>query len=61
VKVYGGSGTGERRGRGLFAAGIADAQPLLPLEEEGRLIDRPQCEAFLDRVRAYRRQRGQRT
>ena len=39
VKVYGGSGPGTRTGRGLFADGLAGAQPLLPLEEEGRLGD----------------------
>jgi uncharacterized protein YbbK (DUF523 family) len=57
VEVHGESGTGMGSGRGLFAAALADAQPLLPLEEEGRLSDRQQCEAFLDRVRAYRRLR----
>jgi uncharacterized protein YbbK (DUF523 family) len=57
VKVYGESGTGERTGRGLFAAGLADAQPLLPLEEEGRLSDARLRENFIERVFAYRRLR----
>jgi len=57
VKVYGGSGAGERSGRGLFAAGLADAQPLLPLEEEGRLGDPRLRENFVERVFAYRRLR----
>jgi uncharacterized protein YbgA (DUF1722 family)/uncharacterized protein YbbK (DUF523 family) len=58
VKVYGGSGgVGARTGRGLFAAGLAAAQPLLPLEEEGRLSDPVLREAFVERVFAYRRLR----
>lgn len=57
VKVYGESGPGERTGRGLFAADLADAQPLLPLEEEGRLGDPKLREAFIERVFAYRRLR----
>jgi len=57
VKVYGGSGAGERSGRGLFAAGLAGAQPLLPLEEEGRLGDPRLRENFIERVFAYRRLR----
>ena len=57
VKVYGPSGVGERSGRGLFAAGLADAQPLLPLEEEGRLGDPRLRENFIERVFAYRRLR----
>ena len=55
MKVYGPSGAGERSGRGLFAAGLADAQPLLPLEEEGRLGDPRLRENFIERVFAYRR------
>ena len=57
MKVYGPSGVGERSGRGLFAAGLADAQPLLPLEEEGRLGDPRLRENFIERVFAYRRLR----
>jgi len=57
VKVYGESGAAERTGRGLFAAGLAEAQPLLPLEEEGRLGDPKLREAFIERVFAYRRLR----
>jgi uncharacterized protein YbgA (DUF1722 family)/uncharacterized protein YbbK (DUF523 family) len=57
VKVYGKSGAGERTGRGLFAAGLVDAQPLLPLEEEGRLSDARLRENFIGRVFAYRRLR----
>jgi uncharacterized protein YbgA (DUF1722 family)/uncharacterized protein YbbK (DUF523 family) len=57
VKVYGESGAGERTGRGIFAAGLANAQPLLPLEEEGRLSDARLRENFIERVFAYRRLR----
>jgi uncharacterized protein YbgA (DUF1722 family)/uncharacterized protein YbbK (DUF523 family) len=57
VKVYGTSGAAVREGRGLFATGLADAQPLLPLEEEGRLADPTLREAFIERVFAYRRLR----
>ena len=57
VKVYGESGAPTRGGRGLFAAGLADAQPLLPLEEEGRLNDPVLRETFIERVFAFRRLR----
>ena len=57
VKVYGESGPGTRTGRGLFAAGLAGAQPLLPLEEEGRLSDPTLRETFIERLFAYRRLR----
>jgi len=43
--------------RGLFAAGLADALPLLPLDDEGRLNDPRLREAFIERVFAYRRLR----
>jgi uncharacterized protein YbbK (DUF523 family) len=56
VKVYGASGS-VRDGRGLFAGSLADAQPLLPLEEEGRLSDPKLRETFIERVFAYRRLR----
>ena len=55
VKVYGPSGVAGRTGRGLFAAALAGAQPLLPLEEEGRLGDPRLRENFIERVFAYRR------
>jgi uncharacterized protein YbgA (DUF1722 family)/uncharacterized protein YbbK (DUF523 family) len=57
VKVYGQSRAGERSGRGLFAEGLVSAQPLLPLEEEGRLSDPRLRENFIERVFAYRRLR----
>jgi uncharacterized protein YbgA (DUF1722 family)/uncharacterized protein YbbK (DUF523 family) len=57
VKVYDASGVAERSGRGMFAAGLSDAQPMLPLEEEGRLGDPRLRENFVERVFAYRRLR----
>lgn len=57
VKVYNVHGTGERRGRGLFAAALHEQYPHLPLEEEGRLSDPRIRENFIERVFAYRRLR----
>jgi uncharacterized protein YbgA (DUF1722 family)/uncharacterized protein YbbK (DUF523 family) len=54
VKVYAGSGHA-RNGRGVYAAAFMQAQPLLPVEEEGRLGDPGLRENFLERVYAYRR------
>ena len=56
VKLYdAGGGMAERTGRGLFAAALLDAFPLLPVEEEGRLGDARLRENFIERVFAYRR------
>ena len=41
-------------GRGLFAQTLAEALPLMPMEEEGRLDHAPLCENFVERVYAYR-------
>jgi uncharacterized protein YbgA (DUF1722 family)/uncharacterized protein YbbK (DUF523 family) len=57
VKVYNVHGTGERRGRGLFAAALHAVYPHLPMEEEGRLADPRLRENFIERVFAYRRLR----
>lgn len=54
VRVYDGAGA-QRTGRGLFAAALARAMPLLPLEEEGRLNDPALRESFVERIFAYRR------
>lgn len=54
VKVYGPAG-GSKNGRGLYAAAFMAEQPLLPVEEEGRLGDPGLRENFLERVFAYRR------
>ena len=55
VKVYGGSGLLNRDGRGLFAAGIVDRFPNLPVEEEGRLNDARLRENFVSQVFCYKR------
>jgi len=54
VKVYS-NGMAVKNGRGLFAAAVAQAFPLLPLEEEGRLNDPHIRENFLERVFSYYR------
>jgi uncharacterized protein YbgA (DUF1722 family)/uncharacterized protein YbbK (DUF523 family) len=48
----------ERNGRGLFAAALLDALPLLPVEEEGRLHDPRLRENFVERLFAFRRLRA---
>ena len=58
VKVYGTSGMAGRDGRGLFADAVAQAMPLLPTEEEGRLGDPHLRENFVERVFGYRRLRA---
>ena len=55
VRVYGEDGTPGRVGRGLFAAALIDALPLLPVEEEGRLTDAGIRESFIERVFAAAR------
>lgn len=42
-------------GRGIYAAALVSACPLLPVEEEGRLTDPLLRENFLERVFGYRR------
>jgi uncharacterized protein YbbK (DUF523 family)/uncharacterized protein YbgA (DUF1722 family) len=59
VRVYpetGGSAT--RNGRGLFAEELIRRMPHLPVEEEGRLLDRRLRENFVERLFAYRRLRS---
>ena len=58
VKVYDRHGTPARTGVGLFAAALLARQPLLPIEEEGRLSDPRLRENFVERVFAYRRLRS---
>ncbi len=55
VKVYQAEGKPPRPGRGIYAAGLMRALPLLPIEEEGRLHDPALRENFFGRVYAYRR------
>ena len=39
VKVYNDAGMAERTGTGVFARAVMTENPLLPVEEEGRLND----------------------
>jgi uncharacterized protein YbgA (DUF1722 family)/uncharacterized protein YbbK (DUF523 family) len=55
VKVYKGTGLLHRDGRGLFAAGLVDRFPHLPMEEEGRLNDPRLRENFVSQVFSYKR------
>ncbi len=56
VKVYPEKGgPGVKQGRGVYAAAFMAAQPLLPVEEEGRLGDPVLRENFIEAVFAYRR------
>lgn len=54
VKVYQDHGRpAEQQGSGLFAAALMQAQPNLPVEEDGRLNDPVLRENFVTRVFAY--------
>ncbi|MEK7207318.1 MAG: DUF523 and DUF1722 domain-containing protein, partial [Pseudomonadota bacterium] len=55
VKVYTHRGSLAGSGRGIYAAALMAALPLLPVEEEGRLGDPDLRENFFARVFAYRR------
>jgi len=56
VKVYPrAGGAPARTGTGLFARALTALDPLLPVEEEGRLHDPVLRENFIERVFAYRR------
>jgi uncharacterized protein YbgA (DUF1722 family)/uncharacterized protein YbbK (DUF523 family) len=57
VRVYRATGAPSKDGVGLFARGLMDRFPLLPVEEEGRLHDLPVRENFVERVFSYRRWR----
>lgn len=57
VKLYDGHGGGSKQGVGLYAREIMQAQPLLPVEEDGRLGDPMLRDNFLERVFAYHRWR----
>lgn len=58
TKVYQPDGQVVRQGRGLFAAAFTDANPLTPVEEEGRLNDSRLRENFVERVFALNRVRA---
>jgi uncharacterized protein YbbK (DUF523 family) len=53
VKVFGSRGAVSRTGRGLFAAALTRALPMLPVEDEDRLRDPRILERFLVRVFAH--------
>jgi uncharacterized protein YbgA (DUF1722 family)/uncharacterized protein YbbK (DUF523 family) len=55
VKVYDEKGVPTKSSRGLFARAIAGSFPLLPMEDEGRLLDPDLRENFLERVFSYHR------
>jgi uncharacterized protein YbgA (DUF1722 family)/uncharacterized protein YbbK (DUF523 family) len=55
VRVYAGDAPARGDGRGVFASRVLDAQPLLPVEEEGRLNDPLLRETFIEQVFARQR------
>ena len=55
VKVYNDKGMPQRDGVGIFARAVQQANPLLPVEEEGRLNDPVLRENFVSRVFIYAR------
>jgi uncharacterized protein YbgA (DUF1722 family)/uncharacterized protein YbbK (DUF523 family) len=58
VKIYDAHSVPTRSGRGVFATGLVERFPDLPVEEEGRLSDPRLRENFVERVFAYWRLRG---
>jgi uncharacterized protein YbgA (DUF1722 family)/uncharacterized protein YbbK (DUF523 family) len=58
VKVRDAKGMARRDGRGLFAEALLRENPMLPVEEEGRLNDAVLRENWIERVFAYRRLRS---
>ncbi|MFC4905753.1 YbgA family protein [Actinomadura gamaensis] len=48
----------DRRGRGVFAAGLIEARPDLPVEEDGRLNDPVLRAHFIERIFAHARLRA---
>lgn len=55
VRTYTAKGMPALADRGLYAAALLEAMPLLPVEEEGRLGDAVLRENFIERVFAYAR------
>lgn len=55
VKVYGPKGMPLSKGRGVYADALTGCLPLLPVEEEGRLMDPVLRENFIERVFVYHR------
>lgn len=57
VKVYNDAGMAERTGTGVFARAVMTENPLLPVEEEGRLNDPDLRDNFVMRVYVHARWR----
>jgi uncharacterized protein YbgA (DUF1722 family)/uncharacterized protein YbbK (DUF523 family) len=55
VRIYNDQGNVSTKGSGMFAAAFIGANPLIPVEEEGRLNDLAIRENFVDRVFCYYR------
>jgi len=55
VRVYSDSGMPRHDGQGIFARAVQQANPLLPVEEEGRLNDASLRENFVARVFVFAR------
>jgi len=55
VKVYNDKGMPQHDGTGIFARAVQQANPLLPVEEEGRLNDPVLRENFIARVYVFAR------
>ena len=55
VKVYDSKGMPSRTGAGLFAGAFMRANPLIPVEEDGRLNDMKLRENFVERVFVFER------
>jgi len=55
VRIYNEHGMPSRNGVGLFAQAFVEQFPLIPVEEEGRLLDAGLRENFIERVFCYRR------
>lgn len=55
VPVYDERGMPSRSGVGIFARAFIERNPLVPVEEEGRLYDPAVRENFIERVFCYRR------
>ena len=58
VRLYDHNNVPGRDGVGLFAQALKDQVPNVPLEEEGRLNDKPLRENFITRVYSYYRWRN---
>lgn len=58
VKIYSAKGMPAGKGRGLYARALTARLGLLPVEEEGRLMDPVLRENFIERVFVYHRWQG---